>query len=316
MLLTCYLILNNTLFMKKLLYLLILSSLIISSCKKDDKFIANNDAPSYYGVPTIKVKNYINRIFIDLTGREPLDIEMDSLVILLESNNLNFATRESIVLSLQTDTTPQTNGDNFKQLFHSNIYELQKARFLEGIPDFSIAQEMGIQYSLAQVDSLNGNLLSYFWRTQQGKIYEDILTSDTALKNGSITFNEMCRRMCYNGLYDIINMNSFNYVNAVFDNMFYRFPTTDEFTASYDMVDADIAGILFAQPGASKYDFSTIAANSTEFNDGMVTWVYRSYMSRFPTTSEIYNYSTHFQSNSDLPFIIRELMKTDEYANF
>ncbi len=302
--------------MKKILYLLIFSGLIISSCKKDDKFIANNDAPSYYGVPTIKVKNYINRIFIDLTGREPLDVEMDSLVILLESNNLNFATRENIILSLQTDTTPQSNGDNFKQLFYSNIYELQKARFLEGIPDVTISQEAGILNGLAYTDSLNGQMLSYFWRKQQAEIYVDVLTSDTALKNGSITFNEMCRRMCYNGLYDIINMNSFNYINAVFDNMFYRFPTTDEFTASYNMVDADQADILFAQPGASKYDFSSIAANSTEFNDGMVTWVYRSYMSRFPTTSEIYFYSTHFQTNSDLPFIIRELMKTDEYANF
>ncbi len=302
--------------MKNLLYLLITSSLIFSSCKKEEKIISDNSAPNYYGVPTIKVKNYINRIFIDLTGREPLDTEMDSLVILLESNNLNFSTRENVIQSLQTDTTTQSNGDNFKQLFYSNIYGLQKARFIEGVPDFEISQRMGIEYTQAYNDSISGNMLSYFWRKQQGDIYKDILTSDTALKNGSITFNEMCRRMCYNGIYDIINMNSFNYINAVFDNMFYRFPTTDEFTASYNMVDADQADILFAQPGASKYDFSTIAANSTEFNDGMVTWVYRSYLSRFPNSSEIFHYSNHFQINSDLPYIIREVMKSDEYANF
>ena len=304
--------------MKKIIYLLVLvtASLVFSSCKKEEKVIGDNNAPNYYGVTTIKVKNYVNRIFIDLTGREPLDEEMDSIVALLESNNLSFSTREAIIKNIQTDTTTQPNGDNFKQLFYTNIYGLQKARYLEGIPDFEIRQRMNNSYTTARNDSLMQNFLGYFWNKQQGKIYEDILTSDTALKNGSITFNEMSRRMCYNGIYDIINMNSFNYVNAIFDNMFYRFPTTVEFNSGYNMVESDQPGILFGQPGSSKYDFSSIAANSTEFNDGLVTWVYRSYLSRFPRTSEIFNYGSHYNINSDLPYIIREVMKTDEYANF
>jgi len=289
---------------------------VIASCKKEDTIISDNNAPNYYGVTTIKVKNYINRIFIDLAGREPLDVEMDSLVILLESNNLNFSTRESIIRSLQTDTVPQSNGDNFKSLYHSNIYGLQKARFLEGIPDAEISQRMGIAATAAQNDSLTGNMLGYFWNKEQAEIYEDILVSDTAYRNGSITFNEMCRRMCYNGIYDIINMNSFNYVNAVFDNLYYRFPTTAEFTASYNMVEYDQADLLFSVPGANKYDFSKIASEASEFNDGLVTWVFRSYVSRFPTTNEIFTYSNHYRINQDLAYIIRELMKTDEYANF
>ena len=300
----------------KILTLSVCAFFVISACKKEDKFISNNDAPNYYGVATIKVKNYVNRLFIDIIGREPLDVEMDSLVAKLEANNLNFETREEIILDLQFDTTTQSNGDNFKQLFYLNIYGLQKARFLQGIDDAGISQARGNAASAAYSDSIADNMLGYFWNKQQAEIYADILNSDTAFRNGSINFNEMCRRMCYNGIYDIINMNSFNYINAVFDNMFYRFPTTDEFTASYNMVDADQADILFAQPGASKYDFSTIAANSTEFNDGMVTWVYRSYLSRFPNSSEIFHYSNHFQINSDLPYIIREVMKSDEYANF
>lgn len=301
--------------MKKTFIYFLVIVVIISSCKKDNT-ITNNNAPDYYGVSTIKVKNYINRIFIDLTGREPLDVEMDSLVILLEDNNLDFPTRESIIFNLQNDTTPQANGDNFKELFYSNIYEQQKARFLEAIPDFEISQRMGIAYTGARNDSLSGNMLSYFWKKEQGDIYKDVLSSDTAYLNGSITFNELCRRMCYNGIYDIINMNSFNYVNAVFDNLFYRIPTSDEFTASYNMVEYDQADLLFGQPGSNKLDFSRIATNSIEFNDGLVTWVYRSYLSRFPTTQETFIYSTHFRTNSDLSYVIRQVMKTDEYANF
>lgn len=290
--------------------------IVFFSCKKEDKFIAGNTAPNYYGVPTIKVKNYVNRLFIDLSGREPLDTEMDSIVTLLEANNLNFATRETIIKNLQLDTTPQSNGDNFKQLFYLNIYGLQKARFLEGIPDAAIAQEKGIAESQANLDSIMGNVIGYNWKKQQAKIYGDILTSDTALRNGSITFNEMCRRMCYNGIYDQINMNSFNYINAVFDNNLYRFPTTEEFNASYSMVESDLADIVFGQPGSSKYDFSKIITSSLEFNNGTVTWIYRSFLSRFPSTSELYHYSLHYQTNSDVAYIIREVMKTDEYANF
>jgi len=303
--------------MKKLSIIFIASIfLALMSCKKEDKFIAENTAPNYYGVPTIKVKNYVNRLFIDLSGREPLDVEMDSLVELLEANNLNFDTRESIIKNLQSDTTIQSNGDNFNQLFYLNIYGLQKARFLEGIPDFAIAQQKGIAESNAYTDSLMGNILGYNWNKQQAKIYGDVLTSDTALRNGSITFNEMCRRMCYNGIYDQINMNSFNYVNAVFDNNLYRFPTTQEFTSSYNMVESDLADIILGEPGGSKYDFSRIITNSLEFNNGTVTWIYRSFLSRFPNTSELYHYSLHLETNNDIAYIIREVMKTDEYANF
>ncbi len=303
--------------MKKISILVIICALFASwSCKKEDKFISGNTAPDYYGVPTIKVKNYINRLFIDLAGREPLDVEMDSLVILLESNNLNFSTREGIIKTLQSDTTPQSNGDNFKQLFYLNIYGLQKARFIEGVPDAGIAQEKGNAETAALADSAAGDIFGYNWNMQIAKKYDDILTSDTALRNGSITFNEMCRRMCYNGVYDQINMNSFNYVNAVFDNNLYRFPTSDEFTSSYNMVESDLADIVMGQPGASKYDFSKIITNSLEFNDGTVTWIFRSFLSRFPTSSELYHYSLHFQLNNDITYVMREVMKTDEYANF
>ncbi len=64
--------------------IMMVTILNLTSCKKEDRFIANNNVPNYYGVSTIKVKNYINRLYIDLIGREPLDIEMDSLVNILK----------------------------------------------------------------------------------------------------------------------------------------------------------------------------------------------------------------------------------------
>ena len=306
----------NPLHMKKLILLSVLFSVIFISCKKEERFISGNKAPNYYGIPTIKVKNYVNRIFIDLIGREPIDTEMDSVVALFEANNLNYQTRIELIQNMQEDTINQPNGDNFRQLFYYTIYGQQKARFLEGVPDSEISQELGIKSSAAYRDSVGGNMIGYQYNTQQAKIYEDLLSSGEELKNDSIDFNEMCRRMCTNSIYDKINMNAFNYINAVFDNTLYRFPTQDEFTASYNMVEYDLSDLLFATPGSNKYDFANIVMHNPEFNDGTITWIYRAYLNRFPTTQELYHYSLHFQLNNDLEYVIREIMKTDEYANF
>lgn len=278
--------------------------------------VYDNKAPNYYGIPTIKVKNYVNRIFIDLVGREPLDVEMDSLVNLLEANNLNFATREQIIKNLQTDTVTQANGDSFKYLYYLRIYELQKARFVEGVPDAEFNQKIGNTENGARMDSLYGDLMGYQYGMHQADLYRDVINSNAEYFNDSIDFNTMCLRMCYNGIYDVINMNSFNYVNAVFDNIFYRFPTQPEFASSYDMVDASTPNLLFSQPGTSKYDFAYIMTHTNEFNDGTVTWIYRTFVARFPNMQELYVYSDHFQQNADLHYIIREVVKSDEYANF
>lgn len=290
--------------------------MFIASCKKEDKMVYCNEAPGYYGIPTIKVKNYVNRIFIDLIGREPLDTEMDSLVTLLEANNLNFSTREQIIKSLQTDTVIQPNGDSFKYLYFLRIYELQKARFVEGVPDAEFNQQIGILESSAALDSLYGDLMSYQYKMHQADLYRDVINSNAEYFNDSIDFNTMCLRMCFNGIYDVLNMNAFNYVNAVFDNMYYRFPTQPEFTSSYDMVDASTPNLLFGKPGSSKYDFADIMTSSNEFNDGTVIWIYRTFVARFPTMQESYVYSDYYQNNNDLHYIIREVIKSDEYANF
>jgi hypothetical protein len=82
---------------------LILSSIalvfLFSSCKKEEELvvISGNTIPDYNGTPTILVENYVNRLFIDLIGREPTDIEMESKVNFLKSGSLSSAIREQLV---------------------------------------------------------------------------------------------------------------------------------------------------------------------------------------------------------------------------
>ena len=56
---------------------MILISLLIAGCTKDEaQIFTDNDAPYYDKVPSVKVRNYVNRLFIDLLGREPLDAKI------------------------------------------------------------------------------------------------------------------------------------------------------------------------------------------------------------------------------------------------
>ena len=79
--------------------------LSISSCKKDADIISNNDAPYYGEIPTILLENYVNRIYIDLIGREPLDGEMQNDVQFLRDADVTIESRDALLYKLQFDTT-------------------------------------------------------------------------------------------------------------------------------------------------------------------------------------------------------------------
>ena len=76
-------------------------AVLFVGCKKETIIIDGNNPPFYDKVPTIKIQNYVNRIFIDLIGREPLDSEMDENVDYLRKNNLSKDSRSVIIKKLK-----------------------------------------------------------------------------------------------------------------------------------------------------------------------------------------------------------------------
>jgi hypothetical protein len=127
--------------------------------------------------------------------------------------------------------------------------------------------------------------------------------------------DEVMRRMVFNPIYDQINMNSFNYVNATFDNLLFRYPTQAEFDAGYTMVDGNTPALLFGQSGQNKGDYSGIITSNTEFWEGMVRWCYRTFMGREPSSYETYGVLPGLLADHDLQRVQRAILVTDEYAN-
>ena len=298
--------------------LLILSFiiLVLFSCKKDDVLIGNNNAPYYGGVPTVLVEFYVNRVFIDLIGREPFDEEMENEVAFLRSYDLSMEGRDSLIIKLQTDTTYIPGDSSYKFAYYHRMYEILKVRMLEGVSNAEINQYSSNAYQRYVVDSIAGDMLNAYKQLLAFHNLQDVIKSELQYYNGIIGIKDMHRRMIFNAVYDEINMNVFNYINAVFDNLLFRYPTLFEFDESYKMISDNTPQILLGQSGQSKYDFADIVCDSRGFYEGVIQWAYLTLLARVPTSEEVDKLMNKFYYDYDFQYIQRQIMISDEYAHF
>ena len=288
----------------------------ITSCKKDVVIIPNNNAPIYSEIPTILLENYVNRLYIDLIGREPLDDEMSSDVRFLRDNDVSFQSRDSLIFKLQFDTVFIPGDSSYKIAYFHRIYEMVKVRLIEGVSNSHIQTVMNTRYNRYVNDSLGGNLISAHENLMKYYRFKDVISSESAYYNGLINIKEMHRRMINNPIYDNINMNTFNFVNAAFDNLLFRFPTQYEFNNSYAMIEDEQPYSVLGSSGTNKEDFINIICNTREFYEGIIHWTYLTLLARVPTTTETDFLMNDFYISCDFLKLQRYVMQTDEYAHF
>ncbi len=289
--------------------------LLLSACKKEEVVVRpDNQAPDYDAVPTVVVQNYVNRLFIDLLGREPVDAEMSTEVAALEAANLSSDARVALVNKLMTNTAFVEGDSSYQHAYAQRTYESFKARFLEGVSDEVIDGFIGNAAQAALEDSLSGDAQGASESNSALQRLLRLKNSRVHYREGFITAVEMAKRMMFNDVYDEINMNSFNFINASFDNLLFRYPTDAEFNASYAMVDASNAAILFGQSAQNKGGYLDILVNSAEGHEGLVRMFYRSFLGREPSTYEAYQLTSSFMTDNDLRRMQRTILVGDEYA--
>jgi hypothetical protein len=294
---------------------LLLFLLFLVSCKKETEIVPDNQPPDYDGIATVITENYVNRLFIDLLGREALDVEMATEVAALESAELSQASRETLVTKLMTSTAYLEDDSSYTNKYYIRQIELYRARCLEGVSDEYIQGAIDIAQQNATADSLAGNTAGANESNLELQRLLALKRARWEYRDGLIGIDEVMRRMVFNSIYDQINMNSFNFINATFDNLLLRFPTDAEFNASYTMVDGNAAAVLFTQSGQNKSDYAHIITSTPEFYEGMVRWSYRTFLGREPSTFETYTAMADFQNDHDLQKVQRRILTTDEYAN-
>ncbi|MEO0468738.1 MAG: hypothetical protein AAF206_03885 [Bacteroidota bacterium] len=298
---------------------LLLSLCAVMACQRSGQeiIVPDNDPVPYNGIPTIKVEFYVNRMFIDLLGREPIDAEMDAAVQQLRAGELSEAVREQLIQDLQTSQDFQP-GDSasYTVRYHYRIYEMSKVRLVEGLSDVPILTLIGQLNDAIKEDSIAGNFAAMNDKKAKRDRLRDIIESPERLRLGQTDVNTMVGRLINNQWYDQINMNSINFIRSCFDNLFFRFPTQAEFDASYPIIEHSQSSAIFGLPAQNKDEYVDILVNSREFHEGMIRWAYKSLLARDATTEEVVAAMDDFYQTRDFLKVQRDIAKTDEYANF
>ena len=300
----------------RFLLILFSVSLLASGCKKDSELVPDNDAPYYSEVSDLLIENYIQRVYIDQIGREPFDSEMNSERTSLKAANLSIESRETMITKLQSNTDFIEGDISYKHAYYNRLYEQGKARFMEAASDAEIQEVMGPIAGGILGDSLNGNWEAVAEAHLQLAKLQAVLDSEEDYFLAEIGIADMCSAMINNAVFDEINMNTFNFVNASFDNLFFRFPTDAEFYAGFNMIEYNQPASLMGKSGQNKQEYIDILVNSREFYEGLIIWSYQVLQAREPSTAETNQLMIDLWVDHDLQKVQRSIMVTDEYAHF
>lgn len=295
---------------------IIFSSIIFSCTESENIDINNNKLPKYKSISTLRIENYVQRMFIDLLGRESTNQERDSFTAQLKRSDLHDSCRTRLVRTLLYDTTYHVGDSSYRHAFAQRIYDISKARFLEGASDPSIAQFVGnLDFAIA-VARLEGDSTRVYLYYDYRKKYFDVLNSRILFRKNLIDYRQMTASMINNSIYDGINMNSFNFVNAAFDNVLSRKPTGDEFSRSFDIIEKNLSRSLFGRWATNKNEFCQVLTESDAFHEGQIRWFYYVMIQREPTTAEVSKLFFPFIKNHRIEEILETILITDEYAQF
>jgi hypothetical protein len=301
-------------------YLPFIFALCISlfvSCAKDQNVVFENNKPiDPDGVPTIVVENYVNRMFIDLLGRAPTDIELKNYTDQLVNNDLAEATRVSIVQKLQSDTIDVNADGKYRDVYYYNFYNAIKAKCIEGAPDSELRRIIGIRSNSIRIARLLGDSIRVHQDSSVIRRTSKLLEAQLDYQNGNIDIRDYFEFALNNPVYDNVNMNSFNFVNASFDDLFGRFPTDYEFTQAYEIIEFNRAGFLFGNSATNKNEYCRVLTASNEFSEGVIRWQYNMLLAREPNTAEIAQLMNEFHATKNVQWLQQQIVKTNEYANF
>lgn len=293
--------------MRNLLLLSFLTLLFFSCTKEtviENVIIDDNSAPHYDEVTTVQIQNYVNKIYIDLLGREPLESELNTATSNLKLNSLSDASRDALLVGLM-------NSDEYFKRF----YDIYQVSYLPGANRDELDFRIYI-YEVERDNALqagNNEFVQYFDMVL-GQLYA-LRNLQTDYQNGNVNINEFMQIICTNDMYDEINMGAENFVLACFENFLKRTPTDAELASGVDMVNSDPAQLFF-QDGNSKINFIQIITTIPEFYQGLAVDIYNQLLVRLPNSEEMADVIFMFDETKDYAAVQRLVMKSDEYAGF
>lgn len=282
------------------LWLAVVGLFFIASCSKtNDVIVPGNIPPPDHTIDSATIEIYLNKVYVNLLGREPVGNEKQVGMQLLRQDNFSENTRQQFL------ETVFSKNDYF-----SNLYTVANHEYLSDLDSSEIADQI-IIYNLL----LTQPQYAPFYDVLQYEVdrMEVLLQTRTDISNQVVNYRQMVQHLADNYFYDQINMGSENFVISTFQNFLFRYPTDSELANGKTMVDGNNA-VLFLQLGKSKTEYLNIFFNSNDYYEGQVRNVFRKYLFREPTSAEEAYYSEIYKSGDNYKLLQKAVLALDEYA--
>jgi hypothetical protein len=264
--------------------------------------IDGNDPPLYTGVTTVQLRNYINKIYIDIIGREPLELELIYAENLLRDNNLS---ENAINQLLNVLMNSDNYYDRFNDIYFGTILNSTDNLEIEYILELLNTQ---LEVSIDPLEQL-------YFQNAINRL-EKLLNAASDYQNEIIDLGEYISRILNNSIYDEINMGTENFVLSCFENLFKRLPTEAELESGKNMVNGQPAQLLLSD-GATKDRFIEIMTTNAEFFQGMSIDIYRQLLARDPSSPEMGIATIELNEEIvDYKGLQKQVIKTEEYTGF
>ncbi len=274
--------------------------LLFGACNKSEEVtIPNNTPPSDNTISELTKKNYINKVYISVLGREPSSAELTSDLSLLNLDNFSASKR-----NLFLDNVLSKEGYDFRN------WIIASNEILNATDTAEIRQFIVIYTSL-----LSNTSFQSIWPVIEVEIHKLKLLYNVpgGLQGDSIDIIAMHKRCVFNYFYDQINMGTANFVTATFQNFLYRYPTDSELENGISMVDGFNASLFF-QTGNSREDFISIFFDSNNYFEGQVRGLFLRYLFREPSSAEMAAFSVSYKSNKNYKDLQKRILSLDEYV--
>ena len=243
------------------------------------------------------IETYINKLYISIIGREPIESEFTTDFTTLREADVSQESREIVI-----------DGILNKDEYTGNLFKLECEHLLLGLDTADI--NLNIYVLNVLLTTAQGLELLYFEDALERMLkLQEVLPG---LGDGTISNMEMHKRMVNNNMYDEINMGTENFVISMFQSFFGRYPTTSELENGKLMVNDNNSSVFFI-PGNGKEDFINIFIESDEYFTGQTNILFNRYLFRDPTSEESINYSLDYINSQDYKLLQRRILSTNEF---
>lgn len=283
---------------------------LFAACKKTEKtvyedyILSENPVPAYKGVSGLQIKNYINKLKVDLLGEQPTEAEFSAWMHLLIKNELSDSSRTVLVEKLFAEAE-----------YYDRLFEWNSANMLESLDYNALDDQIATVDYVIDLQYTNGD-------TVEAQLLEKELSKLNLLRSvsadysaGNIDIAEFYIRLINNSFYDEINMGTENFVIATFENILGRLPTSYELENAKNITEGEL-GNLFLESGNNKDDFMQIFMHSDAFRQGVIQLQYDFLLARELKATELEVLLPILENQSDIRPIQNFILISDEYAGF